>query len=283
VIPKNGYFGFDMGTKFLGWVDSAAHFWDDYPFEYIVFNDGVDEVYKLRLEDNAAMKANGASSAVNILFVFTSDLSKSYGEKRSIYDLTDSPAPTPTPTATPNLTAGADDWAVAELTKALAAGLVPDAVSAGGWTSPTTRLAAADAVAALVEKTSGKTIDALAKEKGWDLAKNGFSDTSAKSATFLKYAGISNGIGDNNYSPSGTYTRAQMVTMIGRAAEFLFGVSVKGANPFTDVPDWAAPYVGYAADKGITNGVGDNKFNPDGALQNQHTAVFALRAYEAWK
>jgi hypothetical protein len=136
---------------------------------------------------------------------------------------------------------------------------------------------------AVIEKITGKTMAQIAAEKGWDLSKNQFSDTDSPAVTFLKYAEITNGIGDNKYGPGSNYTRAQIVTMIGRAAEVFFGKTAQGDNPFTDVPDWAAPYVGYAAETGITNGVGGGKFDSDGVLQNQHTAVFGLRAYKAWK
>ena len=71
--------------------------------------------------------------------------------------------------------------------------------------------------------------------------------------------------------------------MIGRAAEEFFGKTAQGSNPFTDVPDWAAPYVGYAADNGITQGVGGGLFDPDSNLQNQHTAMFSYRAFNIWK
>jgi len=185
---------------------------------------------------------------------------------------------------TPNPLAGAADWAKPELEKAIAENLVSDDIIAkGGWAQPTSRLDAAVAMVTLIEKVTGKTIDTIASEKGWDLMKNGFDDTSAKSVTFLKYAGITNGVGDNKYDPSGTYTRAHEVTMIGRVAENILDKSAKGDNPFTDVPDWAAPYVGYAAENGITNGIGGGLFDSDGVLQNQHTAIFNYRAYIAWK
>jgi len=176
----------------------------------------------------------------------------------------------------------ADSWAKLELTMGFEAKIIPASIAKGGWKSATSRLAAADAMIALIESVTGKTINQIATEKGWDLSKNTFNDTSAKSVTFLKYAGVTNGIGDNKYDPNGTYTRAQEVTMIGRVAEHILEKTVKGANPFTDVPDWAAPYVGYAADNGITNGIGGGKFDPDGVLQNQHTAVFSYRAFVVW-
>ena len=65
--------------------------------------------------------------------------------------------------------------------------------------------------------------------------------------------------------------------MIGRAAEVFFGAEVKGINPFLDVPDWAAPYVGYAADNGITQGIGGGLFDSSGVLQNQYTLLLDSR------
>ena len=181
------------------------------------------------------------------------------------------------PPNTPN------SWAVTEVNAALDAGLVPDSISNAGWQNSTSRLAAAEAMVVLIEKVSWKTMAQIASERGWDLNANGFSDTSSQAVTFLKHAGITTGIGENLYDPTGSYTRAHIVTMIGRTAEMLFAKTVQGSNPFTDVPDWAAPYVGYAADNGITQGVGGGLFDPDSNLQNQQTAVFAYRTFNVLK
>ena len=85
------------------------------------------------------------------------------------------------------------------------------------------------------------------------------------------------------YDPNGTFTRAQMVTMLGRMAENILGIdfagSPLGSEMFSDIPDWASVYVGWAAQAGITNGIGGGLFDSDGTLQNQHTGVFAYRAY----
>lgn len=51
-----------------------------------------------------------------------------------------------------------------------------------------------------------------------------------------------------------------------------------GEIPFGDVLDWARPYVGYAYEKGYTNGTGPATFSPDmAATANQYTE-FVLRA-----
>jgi endoglucanase len=177
---------------------------------------------------------------------------------------------------------GAADWAKAEVSQALQTGIVPNSVANAGWFNGTTRLSAAEAMVLLIEKASGKTMNQHASERGWNLTANGFSDTDSQAVTFLKYAEVTDGIGNNLYNPSGSYNRAQAVTMIGRAAEAFLGVTAQGTNPFTDVYDWAAPYVGYAAEAGITDGIGNGLFGPDMVLENQHTAIFCLRAYNAW-
>jgi hypothetical protein len=179
---------------------------------------------------------------------------------------------------------GPDAWAQAEVAAAQALGLVPASIESGGWQSGTSRLAAADAIVLLIEKASGKTMAQIASEKGWSLTNGGFTDTSSQAVTFLKHAGITSGIGNNQYGPDRTYTRAEFVTMVGRAAENIFDITAQGSNPFTDdVPSWAAPYVGYAAANSITGGVGGNRFDPNGTLQNQQTAMFSLRTFNAWK
>ena len=175
------------------------------------------------------------------------------------------------------------DWAREEIVAALTAGLVPDSVANAGWQNHTTRIAAAEAIALLIEKAIGETMEDIAGEQGWDLNADHFSDTGNIAVTFLKHAGVTLGVGNNMYDPYSSYTRAQIVTMIGRAAEAFFNTEARGENPFTDVPEWAAPYVGYAADNGITQGIGGGRFDPGGILQNQQTAVFIYRTYSVWQ
>ena len=169
-----------------------------------------------------------------------------------------------------------------EVFAAISAGLVPESIMAAGWRDNTSRLAAADAMVLLIEKAMEMTMEEIADENGWDLSTGGFDDTDSRAVTFLKYAEVTFGMGDNIYGAESTFTRAEAVTMIGRIAENCFGIDVKGDNPFTDVPTWAADYVGYAAENEIALGVGGGLFNPSGQLQNQQTALFLIRAFNVW-
>jgi hypothetical protein len=73
-------------------------------------------------------------------------------------------------------------------------------------------------------------------------------------------------------------TRIEEVIMLIR----LLGKEREAANgswthPFTDVPDWADPYVGYAYEKRLTSGISADRFGVDGATVQQFE-TFVLRA-----
>lgn len=99
-------------------------------------------------------------------------------------------------------------------------------------------------------------------------------DYTQDNINYLYEAGIMNGTSDTTFSPDSLYTRAMFVTMLGR---------MSGVDPadypdsaFTDVPDgrWDTPYISWAADMGIVNGVGDGKFNPTGIITlEQYSAI----------
>lgn len=74
-------------------------------------------------------------------------------------------------------------------------------------------------------------------------------------------------------------TRAEAVTMLVRllGAEDQAMRSVQ-AMPFTDVPDWARPYVSYAYRQGLTNGVSASQFASDQSVTAAQYLTFVLRA-----
>jgi hypothetical protein len=187
-------------------------------------------------------------------------------------------------------------WAKAEVEEALALGVVYDKHDiTKSWRSTATRRDAAVVFGQVIEQIvapgSSGALSVIAEERGWEIFDHSadFADVSADASPgsyeiiFFKHAGVVSGVGRNKYEPDGAYTRAQAVAMIGRIAEVFFGKQAVGANPFSDVPSWAAPYVGYAAEAGITGGIGDGKFGGDNPLTNEQLAIFALRAYKAWK
>ena len=81
-------------------------------------------------------------------------------------------------------------------------------------------------------------------------------------------------------------TRAEAVTMLVR----LLGKETEAKSsewdiPFTDVADWAKPYVGYAYESKLTNGVSETRFGGNQTVTAVQYLTFVLRAlgYESGK
>ena len=84
-----------------------------------------------------------------------------------------------------------------------------------------------------------------------------------------------NGISDGT-APEGTINRAQMVTMLYRAAG---SPEVEGASAFTDISadSYYAKAAAWAAKNGITAGVGNGQFEPNGTCTRGQIATFLYR------
>ena len=84
-----------------------------------------------------------------------------------------------------------------------------------------------------------------------------------------------NGISDSKFAPDGDMTRAMLVTVLWRYA----GMPVEGSNGFTDVAEgtWYTQAVSWAAANGIVNGVGKNRFDPDGKITREQMAAILFR------
>ncbi|MBR6259746.1 MAG: S-layer homology domain-containing protein [Oscillospiraceae bacterium] len=92
----------------------------------------------------------------------------------------------------------------------------------------------------------------------------------------LASRGIINGMGDGNFAPDEKMNRAQFAAITVRA----LGLSPEVRGVFADVTadKWYAPYIDTASAYGIVNGVGDNKFSPDGTITRQEAATMVARA-----
>lgn len=87
---------------------------------------------------------------------------------------------------------------------------------------------------------------------------------------------IIDGMGDGSFRPQRTMTRAQFCTIMVKA----LGLSPEESDTFTDVPAglWYSGYVGTANRRGIVEGVGNGRFNPNGTITRQEAAVMTARA-----
>ncbi len=91
--------------------------------------------------------------------------------------------------------------------------------------------------------------------------------------------GVAAGIGNDQFAPNGSCTRAQLVTFLWRAAGRPEPETTE--SPFTDVRNPNAYYykaVLWAVENGITAGVGNNCFDPEGTCTRAQIVAFIYRA-----
>lgn len=81
--------------------------------------------------------------------------------------------------------------------------------------------------------------------------------------------GLFQGVSSTKFAPSAPLTRAMFVTVLGR----LCRVNTKDFpdSEFSDIApgQWYSPYVDWAADMGLVNGVGENCFDPFGEITHE--------------
>ena len=90
--------------------------------------------------------------------------------------------------------------------------------------------------------------------------------------------GLMNGVGDDQFEPEESMTRAMLVTVLWRFE----GEPEAGKNTFSDVPNgqWYTDAVAWAAANGVVNGVGNNLFDPEGKITREQMATILYRYAE---
>ena len=89
--------------------------------------------------------------------------------------------------------------------------------------------------------------------------------------------GIIEGVGDGEFSPDGTMTRAQAAAIFARLLKLDAKTDI---SKYTDVDSdaWYAEYIAMCVAAGIMNGVGDNAMDPNGTLTREQMMVMLCRA-----
>ena len=92
--------------------------------------------------------------------------------------------------------------------------------------------------------------------------------------------GLMDGVGDGQFAPNATTTRAQLVTILYRLAG---EPAVSGDVGFADVAPglWYSNAVAWAAQKGIVNGISETEFAPSGDLTREQLATILYRYAQA--
>lgn len=103
-----------------------------------------------------------------------------------------------------------------------------------------------------------------------------FPDTSDEAVLALAEREIVSGMGDGEFHPDETMTRAQFAAIVVRA----LGLEPKCGETFDDVPAerWYAPYVDTAAKYGIVHGRSEGIFDPEGTITRQEAGILLEQA-----
>lgn len=175
---------------------------------------------------------------------------------------------------------GASDWAVPELDKAAAHGLITDKVKSN-MQANITREEFAELAVRLYEAYTGDWPETGGKS---------FSDTSNPEVLKAANLKITEGIGDGEFGPNQLVTREQVATFLFRTlkamnpgGDFSPGSGVK----FTDdnlIDSWAQEGVYYCSKAGIIKGIKNKddsfRFDPDSNCTREAAVIVCVRAFE---
>ena len=98
----------------------------------------------------------------------------------------------------------------------------------------------------------------------------------ADAVRYMTNAGLMNGVGEGKFAPDGTFTRAQLATVLYRMAG---SPAVTGTDSFFDTVDdvWYATAVTWAEQNSIVNGIGNGQFGPDRATTQEQLVTLLWR------
>ena len=86
------------------------------------------------------------------------------------------------------------------------------------------------------------------------------SNKNQEAIEVLQAVGVMSGVDNKgNFNPDGSVTRNQMAVIMAHLLKLDYDY-YRGTNPFTDVPEWAAPYVAACAAEGVVAGIGNGQF-----------------------
>jgi hypothetical protein len=88
--------------------------------------------------------------------------------------------------------------------------------------------------------------------------------------------GLFNGVSEKEFAPNNSMTRGMFVTVMGRLADVSQNIKT---DKFSDVSSdmYYAPYVAWASQNSIVNGIEQGKFGPDGSITREQLASIIYR------
>ena len=104
------------------------------------------------------------------------------------------------------------------------------------------------------------------------------SNDNQEAIEVLQAVGIMSGIDDaGNFDPDGSVTRNQMAVIMAHLLNLDYDY-YRGTNTFSDVPEWAAPYVAACVAEGVTAGVGGGLYGGDQKITAAQASLMVMKA-----
>ncbi len=172
----------------------------------------------------------------------------------------------------------ASPWAVSELKKAEALGLIPAILKGADMTRPITREEFAELATLLHEKVSGASAQPVSP--------NPFTDTANPQILKAFTLGIVRGIAEDRFEPKTLVSREQCAAMLFRTLKGLRpkgDYSVAGVKNFPDqklIADYAVEATKYMAKTGIITGDAAGNFMPKATTSAQQAAGYGMATRE---
>ncbi len=104
------------------------------------------------------------------------------------------------------------------------------------------------------------------------------SNDNQEAIEVLQAVGIMSGVDDaGNFNPDGSLTRNEMAVVMAHLLNLDYDY-YRGVNTFTDVPDWAAPYVAACVAEGVTAGIGNGLYGGDQKITAAQAGLMVMKA-----
>ena len=174
----------------------------------------------------------------------------------------------------------ASSWASADISAAVSAGIVPDALQ-NGYQKNITRKEFCQIIDAMLQQELSDYSGALyATGISYDAARAALTDTWDGAVINCYRFGIVDGVGNNKFSPNNSLTREQAAKILMGAAKTIGLSGSASAVSWADasqISSWAVEGINYVVGAGIMNGTGENRFGPQGMFTREQAIVTVYR------
>ena len=103
------------------------------------------------------------------------------------------------------------------------------------------------------------------------------SNVNQEAIEVLQTVGIMTGDQNGNFNPDGSITRNEMAVVMAHLLNLDYDY-YRGTNPFTDVPEWAAPYVAACAAEGVVAGIGNGQYGGNNKVTAAEASLMIMKA-----